>query len=172
MWEINSYDQSISFLFSLGLGAVFCVLYDIIRSMRKVCLNSFLAVTIVDILLWIVYAFLTFIFLISRTNGEIRGYVIFGEFVGFVLFRISVSKFLYLLLSFIFEKIALIKFKINKVVDAFYIKIELYILKMIKYIFKFFKSVKKLLKNTYKLLYTDKNIVNLENISNETKTET
>ncbi len=171
MWEINNYDQVITFLLSCGLGAICCFVYDIIRSMRKVCLNSFFAITITDVLLWIFYAFITFVFMVATTKGEIRGYVIFGEFLGFVLFRISISKLLMPLLSFIFIKIAAISSAICKITDSFYMKFETIILKMIAYAFKILKSVKKLLKNASRLLYTDKNNESAENIRNETKTE-
>ena len=82
MWEIDNYDQVITFLLSLVLGATFCAFYDVIRAVRRVCFNSFIAVNICDIVTWIIYAFVTFIFLISRTNGEIRSYVLFGELCG------------------------------------------------------------------------------------------
>lgn len=170
MWEINNYDQVITFLLSCGLGAICCFVYDIIRSVRKVCLNSILAITITDILLWIIYAFITFLFMIARTKGEVRGYVLFGELFGFVLFRISISKLIVPILSFVFIKIADINLVIRKIINDFYEKIESVILKMITYIFKMLKSVKKLLKNTLGLLYTNKNIINAEKTQNDTKT--
>lgn len=171
MWEINNYNQTITFLLSLCLGALFCTLYDIIRAARKVCLNSFWAVQITDIFLWVLYAFVTFVFLVSRTNGEIRGYVLAGEFLGFVLFRISFSRLLFPALRFVFVKIAAVKKKVTGCIDWFYIKFEALILNWGKSAFKFFKSAKKLLKNAYKLLYTKKNIANTEKTLNETKTK-
>lgn len=172
MWEINNQNQIITFLLSLCLGALCCALYDIVRAMRKVCLNSLLAITVGDILLWIFYAFITFIFLMSRTNGEIRGYVLFAELLGFVFFRISVSKVIYWFFNFIFQKIKVIMQKINFVLSAFYTKIEHLVLKAFQFLIKMLKTVKKLLKNTVKLLYTNKNIASMEKTVNETKTET
>ncbi len=170
MWEINNYDQVITFLLSCGLGAFYCFVYDIIRSVRKVCLNSFLVITITDILLWIVYAFMTFLFMIARTKGEVRGYVFFGELFGFILFRISISKLIVPILSFVFVKMADINSAICKFADDFYGKFESVILKMVAYVFKILKSAKKLLKNALGLLYTNKNIINAEKTQNETKT--
>lgn len=171
MWEINNYNQIITFLLSLCLGAVFCTIYDIIRAIRKVCINSFWAVTITDILIWILYAFGTFIFLISRTNGEIRGYVLIGEALGFILFRISFSKLFFPFFSFIFIRISDISRIIMGCINSFYIKFEAFLLKLWQGVFKIFKSAKKLLKNALKLLYTNKNIANTEKTSNETKTK-
>ncbi len=172
MWEINNQNQIITFLLSLCLGAICCAIYDIVRALRKVCLNSLLAITVGDILIWIFYAFITFIFLMSRTNGEIRGYVLFGELVGFILFRISVSKVTCYFLDFIFEKTRSVIQKLNLVLNTFYIKIECLFLKAFQFFIKIVKTIKKLLKNTVKLLYTDRNIEIMEKTINETKTET
>ncbi|MBQ8740126.1 MAG: spore cortex biosynthesis protein YabQ [Clostridia bacterium] len=171
MWEINNYNQTITFLLALGLGALFCVLYDVIRAVRKVCLNSFWSVTFTDIFIWVLYAFTTFIFLVARTNGEIRGYVLAGELLGFILFRISFSRLLFPSLRFVFIKIAAVKKKVTKCIGWFYIKFEAFVFKIGKSISKFFKSTKKLLKNALKLLYTNKNIADTEKALNETKTK-
>lgn len=171
MWEINNYDQIITFLLSCCIGVIFCVIYDIIRAMRRVGMNSLLVITIVDIFIWVFYAFVTFIFLIARTNGEVRSYVLFGELLGFILFRLSISKFIVSFLGFVFLKIAKINACIQKILWAFYVKLECVSLKLLEVVSKIFKSVKKLLKNVFELLYTNKNIVNSEKIQNETKTE-
>lgn len=171
MWEIDNYSQIITFVLFLCLGAVFCIVYDVIRAMRKVCINSFLAVTVTDILIWILYAFTTFIFLISRTNGEIRGYTLVGEALGFLLCRVSFSRILFPVLRLVFVKIAMAKKKTARYIGWFYIKFEALILKFGKRVSEIFKSAKKLLKNALKLLYTNKNIADAENSLNETKTK-
>ncbi len=153
------------------MGGVFCALYDIIRAVRKVCLNSFWAVQLTDILLWVIYAFATFIFLISRTNGEIRGYVLVGEALGFGLFRVSLSRLLFPAFKFILLTTSKISKIISGFLSAFYIKFESLILKFGKSIFKISKSAKKLLKNVRRLLYTNKNIDSMEKTLNETKTK-
>lgn len=51
-----------------------------------------MSVFIGDMFFWIVSAFVTFIFLLSRTNGEIRGYVLISMLLGFVIWRITLSK--------------------------------------------------------------------------------
>lgn len=171
MWEISNFNQTITFLLSLCVGGLFCALYDIIRAARKVCLNSFWAVQFTDILLWAVYAVVTFIFLISRTNGEIRGYVLVGESVGFSLFRVSLSRLLFPTFKFIFLTASKISKRISGFLNKFYIKFESLILKLCKSIFKISKSAKKLLKIVCRLLYTNENIDSMEKTLNETKTK-
>lgn len=145
MWEISNYNQTSTFLLSLCVGGLFCALYDIIRAARKVCLNSFWAVQITDILLWAVYAVVTFMFLISRTNGEIRGYVLVGEALGFGLFRVSLSRLLFPTFEFIFLTASKISKKTSGFLNVIYNKSESLILKLGKSIFKIYKSTKKTL---------------------------
>lgn len=172
MWEINNQQQIISFLLSVCLGVLCCIIYDIIKASRNVCFNSLLAITLSDILLWIFYAFTTFLFLIARTNGEIRGYVLIGEMIGFFLCRVSISKLVYSIFKFIFQNLYTLLQKINTSVVIFYTKFERILLKAFKLFIKILKSIKKLLKNTVGLLYTNVNIFNAEKSINETKTET
>ncbi len=169
MWEISNYNQAISFILSLCVGGIFCLFYDILRALRKVCLNSFFMVTVTDIFIWVFYAFATFIFLMAVTDGEIRGYVLIGEFAGFVIFRISLSTLIFPLLKFVFLKIADINKKMTRFIETFNIKSEALFCKTKKYVFK---SIKKLLKNVHKLLYTNRKIISTEKSLHEEKTET
>lgn len=171
MWEISNYNQIVTFALSVCLGAIFCVFYDIFRALRQVCLNTILLINICDVFIWIIYAFTTFIFLIARTNGEVRGYVLCGELLGFVLIRLSVSKFIVKYLGIIFIKILLLNGIISKRFYFFFHKCEKYVLKSTKYVPKTLKSIKKFLKNTVRLLYNDKNIEDAKRSLNETKTE-
>lgn len=176
MWEIDIANQAATFGLSICLGGLFCALYDIIRTMRKVCLNSFLAVFFTDIVLWIIYAFLTFIFLISRTNGEVRAYVLIGELAGFVLYRISLSRLLFPPFVWIVLKVVNLYATFTRYTARLYIRIETFILKFLHTTVVFLqsgvKSAKKLLKKGCGLLYTNTNNVNTENVLDETKTET
>lgn len=171
MWEIDNTNQIITFLLSLCQGAVFCLLYDLIRAARKVCFNSFWSVFVTDIFVCILYAFGTFIFLIARTNGEIRGFVLVGETLGFVVFRITFSRLLFPIFCFIFTNTALLIRKFTRVIYGFNHKFEILIIKIVKNVSEFFKSAKKLLKNALKLLYTNRNNANTEKILDETKTK-
>ena len=168
MWEINSYNQAITFLLSICLGAVFCVWYDIIRALRKTALYSDVAIFITDVVTCFFYAVITFVFLISRTNGEIRGYVLAGEAIGFVLIRVSISFWLYLFWSYLFSKITLVKRALQLKFYNIYNKLENMVVKIVKLASK---SAKKLLKNTIRLLYNDTNIADMEKTLDETENQ-
>lgn len=148
MWEININNQIITFGLSLCVGAVLCAIYDMLRAWRKVEFNSFMTVFITDIIFWVFSAFVTFIFLMARTNGEIRGYVILGALVGFMLFRISLSRFLLIVLNLLFR--CFVKFKniIFKKIYFVYDKTEGIFLQILRCSFNFLKRVVKSEKNS------------------------
>lgn len=170
MWEINVGDQFATFLYSLALGGMLCLIYDILRAARKVGLDSTAAVFISDILFWIFSAFLVFIFLIARTNGEVRGYVLFSCLIGFVIFRLTLSKLSFAVFKYILGILSLILNKIS-VFSAYLIgKSEEILSKASQIAVKNFKSigkiVKKVLKSVRVMLYTKKND-NLERTCDE-----
>ena len=105
MWEINLADQIKTFLLSIPLGmflsAVFYVLEAFLRTDRK----KGVAVWISDILFFCFAGFLSFCFLLVRTNGEIRGYAILGEIIGFYLFKVLFSKHILMFLIWILSRI-------------------------------------------------------------------
>lgn len=176
MWEISVSNQIITFALSVCLGALSCLIYDILRAMRKTGFDSFVAVFITDILFWLFLAFVTFIFLISRTNGEIRGYVLIGELIGFIILRFTVSKLWFKILYSVFMLFVKLKLFLRGKTILIYSKIERFILlkgkQLLTVIKNVLKSVKKLLKNRPKLLYTSVNIKSAENGLYETKTKT
>ena len=175
MWEINVGDQIVTFMLSLALGAVMCFCYDIIRAARKSGFNSFLAVFLTDIIYCLVFSIVTFIFLIARTNGEIRVYVLFAMLVGFVLFRVIISKLIIKIFTFLFKLLSALKKLLGDFLYGGYRKIEQIFCAFGCFTAKKFKTVlkrvKKLLKNTLGLLYTKANNVKSEDMLDETKAQ-
>lgn len=91
MWEISFADQTLTFLLSIPAGAVLCLFYDIFRIIRLSRNTSAVGVFFQDIIYFSISAFFTFCFLIVRCSGEIRGYVLLGELLGFLICRCSLS---------------------------------------------------------------------------------
>ncbi len=174
MWEINSTNQITSFLLSLALGAACCLAYDILRVAHKLGFNSFWAVFLTDIAYWVVASFVTFFFLIARTNGELRGYIFIGEIIGFCFCRITISRLFFNLLYFCLKNFLKLKNIFNGIISLLYRKFDSVESKF-KYLFcSFFKrvgkTIKKVLKKVTKMLYTDKNVVSVEKVADESKT--
>ena len=97
MWEISNKGQIINLLYSLSLGGIFCIIYDFIRAFRLVFRSKTIVYFITDVLFFALCGILTFLLLLALTGGEIRGYVILGILLGFILIRLIISKITLLL---------------------------------------------------------------------------
>lgn len=83
-----------TFAYAVGFGFFIGVLYDVFRLIRLlICGGKNKAFLISDILFALVAAFLTFLFALTLLNGGIRGYVLFGELLGFLIYYISFGTF-------------------------------------------------------------------------------
>ncbi len=153
MWEISNQLQAVSFLYSMILGVIYCAFYDIFRAVRLVFKPKDWQVFLQDIVYFLIISFTTFIFLLSLTNGEIRGYILFGMVIGFCGFYLTVSKYFLPLCKKIIWFVNWCFKKINNVLNWLFSKIESFILKFYKITVTFFK---KLLKKIKGLLYTKK----------------
>lgn len=122
MWEIDNYLQLISFLRSLLLGAIFCGLYDIIRASRQIKALPYAIVFWQDFLYFIFISPIIFCFLLATTNGEVRGFIIFGITAGFFITRLLFSKILLKVFTFIFKILVCVYTFLNK----YFIKISLF----------------------------------------------
>lgn len=153
MWEINSAEQISAFLYSLCLGVIFCLFYDIFRALRFAIKFNDIFIFLQDIFYFVSISFVTFLFLLAVTNGEIRFYVIFGILIGFLICYFTFSKYFLKLLKIIFKAFALIHKKINTVLNRFFAKTGSFIEKISNIIKNTFKKGLKMIKG---LLYTKK----------------
>ena len=153
MWEINSLEQIFAFLYSLCLGGIFCIFYDFFRAIRAtVKLNDF-SVFVQDVLYFFIFGFVSFLYLLSTTNGEIRGYIIFGTAIGFLLCYYTFSKIFLKLLKVAFKGFVTVFGKINAFSCNIFSKIEYFFQKNLILIKNTCKKVLKMVKG---LLYTKK----------------
>lgn len=151
MWEISNTNQLINFGWSVVLGMIFCTLYDVLRALRKVISFSAISIFFQDIFFSLALAFTIFTYLLSVTNGELRGFIFVGIVVGFVLARVTFSIIFVRFLKWI---IGLIYGLFSVVFSWFYATFDRLIENMLKFCQKRAKDLKKLLKNACKLLYT------------------
>lgn len=146
MGYIDVTQQMLTFAFSVLLGIILCLLYDIVRALHRVALKGFFEVLICDMLFWMASAVLTFCFMIIRCNGMVRGYVLFGETVGAVFTHYTLSRLWLAILLKIFGILAWI----SRVSAYIFIKLSLPFEKILK---KSIKTVKKVLQHKWGLLY-------------------
>ncbi len=154
MWEINNTLQMISFARSVFLGIILCLIYDILRIVRASFDFGKLTIFFQDILFSVFSSLVTFLFLLSLTNGEIRAFVIVGMGVGFLISRLTISRIFLNVGKFIFIRFK----KLLKAFSEWFYKVFDNLEKNITIFFKkTSKTVKKLLKIGWSLLYTKKN---------------
>lgn len=85
-------DQTVYFLFSLVYGAVLSALYDIVRIIRFAGANKPIHIILSDVVYFVVCAFATFLYALPFNYGSVRYFVLFGEAVGFVVYRFTVGE--------------------------------------------------------------------------------
>lgn len=171
MWEISVGGQVSACVYSVVLGALLCVFYDIIRATRKAGANSHIAVFAGDILFWLISALSVFIFLIAVTNGEIRGYVLLSCMLGFIIYRLTLGRLTFLVMCWFLSLFVRVWRKLSGILANICCAIndgaERFFVKIIKGLSQVFRYIKKLLKNTYSMLYTMIHKSKLESDVNE-----
>ncbi len=153
MWEINNSFQVLSFIRSVGLGIIFALIYDILRSFRSVKENSVWQIFFQDVTYSLICAFTTFTFLLCVTNGEIRGFTLIGIFMGFFISRVTFSLLWFRFLKFVFGWF----FRLFDVISRrFYLGFDFLEKNIVVFCKKTVETLKKLLKKSKVLLYTKK----------------
>lgn len=154
MWEISLSLQIKTSLYGMALGVLLCGLYDIIKALRSISNNGAVGIFVGDIIFSVLSAIITFLFLLATTDGEIRGYALFFEGVGFLISRLTVSVFFLKLFCKVtgffvkaINKISKLLFKISVKTEGLFLRFT----DVCK------KIIKKLLKKGDELLYTKKN---------------
>ncbi len=158
MWEIDLTEQVYTLLLSLLTGVVFCLVFDACNLVISRFKLKPSAVFLLDVLGFALIGFFDFCFFLARSNGEIRGYVLLGQLLGFILCRATVSKILSLFISLAFKSLETVFLAIKKVVLR-------PILTSVKKILIFFNKLKekysvfrkKRLKKPNELVYTKEN---------------
>ena len=93
MWEITLSGQIGTVVPAVILGGILCLFYDFFRGVRRERNCRSAEIFFQDVGYAFVAALLTFCLLLVRCNGEIRGYVLAFEALGFGLFRRFLSRY-------------------------------------------------------------------------------
>lgn len=98
MWEISSYNQYLCFLYSVAVGGFIGIIYDFFKIDRKIFKRGVAFIVFEDILFWVISAFVFFSFSVVFSNGQIRGYLLFGTSIGFTVYKLTLSKVVIMLI--------------------------------------------------------------------------
>ena len=141
MWEISLKEQIESFLLSLPLGAALSLIFFFTESLNLAFRASKIKVFLTDIIFFVFSAFITFCFLLLYSNGEVRGYILFGIALGFFIFKALFSKMMVKCMVAFIRWIKRIFDGVNETFDKLFYKIA-------KAVEKYFKKLKKFQKRT------------------------
>ena len=117
--------QTAYFLWSLLMGAALGVLYDVVRAVRMAVHAGKIHVIISDILFFAVCGVLTSLFALPFNKGDVRGFILFGEAVGFLAYRLTIGAVMGKVYAFIARILRSLVQKIRK----YFEKIFNYLLK-------------------------------------------
>lgn len=148
MWEIDNNFQVFSFLLSMVAGVCFCIVYDVLRAVRKIKPVTDLAVFFQDIFYFILIGFITFLMLMVFSNGEIRGYIICGIILGFIICFLTLSKLTLKFFIIVFGFIYNVNFKIVDFLNLIIDKMCAFLIKNIKKGISLLNNLKNIKKST------------------------
>ena len=83
--------QTAYVFWSLVMGAALGVLYDIVRAVRMAVRAGKPHIIISDVLFFAVCGVLTSLFALPFNKGDVRGFILFGEAVGFLAYRLTIG---------------------------------------------------------------------------------
>ena len=90
--QINGTSQLINFGYSIIVGISLCIVYDIIRIMRKLFNTKLIIVNIEDVIFALFSSFTVFGMMLVNREGRMRAFIIFGIFLGALVFEIVLGK--------------------------------------------------------------------------------
>lgn len=85
-------DQTVYFLFSLLFGVILSALYDGVRILRFMGFTKLWQIILTDVLYFLVCSVLTVLFALPFNKGAVRYFVLFGEAVGFIVYRFTLGE--------------------------------------------------------------------------------
>lgn len=89
--ELQVSAQTFLFLESCLLGAVLGVIYDIFRILRISFKNGSFLIFLEDALFFFICAILTFCFMLTTNDGQVRFFILLGEGIGFILYHCTIG---------------------------------------------------------------------------------
>ena len=110
-------DQTAYFLWSLALGGVLAAAYDLLRAARMLLKSGKTAVLITDVLFFTVCGVVTSLFALPFNQGSVRSFIIFGEAVGFLCYRLTIGSIMGKVYAFIAGFLRKIIQKLHKIIE-------------------------------------------------------
>ncbi len=102
------------FLWSLLAGGVLALVYDLLRSSRRLFVTSVFGINLEDIFFFLLFGLIIFWIAYDKNNGQLRFQGFLGAFVGFGIYRLVFRDVIVKILVFLSKQmVKLISFIIN-----------------------------------------------------------
>ena len=98
-------NQVYVFFWSIIIGAILTLIFDIFRLMRRNKESRDIIVYIQDIFFWIIVAIVIIISAFITNSGELRGYMFIGYALGSMFYLLLLSKLFLKIFGTLFDKI-------------------------------------------------------------------
>ena len=86
------------FFLSIGVGAVLCLVYIGVQSFFRLFGKSNRVYYLADGIFCVLFAFISFFFMVLYNSGRVRLHLVLGEAIGFFVFYFAAGKYLQMLL--------------------------------------------------------------------------
>lgn len=151
--ELTFAQQSSAFVFSFLLGVSSGLLYGVLRLLRVFFCSGKVSIFIIDFLYMIIVSLALFCFSIAYINGSIRFYLYLGCLLGFIIYRFTIGKILWLVVYPLMQFIVSASQKIQN-------KIKIFTKKLLKIAYKILYNIKKKIRiSANDSLETDKRVI-------------
>ena len=97
----DAWNQLILFLVFFAVGVISAFIYDTFRVSENITPSGMVSVVIRDVLFWLVITVFVFVISLKYNNGEIRFFMLWGVFLGSVVYFCTVSRYVVKILVFI-----------------------------------------------------------------------
>ena len=94
MPEVAIAVQTRLFMMAFGFGFLLGVVYDLFRIIRLTVTRGRIAVFVMDLVYFLLAGVSVFLFMLAYNQGEFRFYLIFGIFLGFLIYYFTFGAFI------------------------------------------------------------------------------
>lgn len=98
-------DETVFMLYSLLLGIIITLIYDLLRVFRRVIAHNIFWISVEDICFWGFCAAEVFLLMYHVSNGTMRWFAVLGALAGMLIYNQTISRFLVKYLSLILRKL-------------------------------------------------------------------
>ncbi len=126
-----SVSSSNVFLFSILLGMIISIIYDFFKIINFINHKNNKIIFFSDIFFMFIAALISFLYILASNYGIFRIYILFGELIGFIIYRYTLGNLFYNLVISILKFTTKIYRRIIKLLMNIFNKIYYYISKLI-----------------------------------------